>query len=266
VIGRCLRATPTLLKVGFARTIAYRAEMTIWILTAMMPLIMLALWNAVAKDSPIAGYNQTDLTRYFTATLIVRQMTGSWIVWMLNWEIRSGQLSPQLLRPVPLLWNDAIWTLSAIPLRVIVLTPLIGALVWWRPELVAFPGWPALGLFLVSVLCAWTIHYVFQCIIGMLSFWLDQTDGLFGVWFTLYSLLSGYVAPIEMFPVSLQHVIRYLPFRSMMATPVSILGGFVTPADALPDVAIQIAWVVVMLWIARFVWARGLARYGAFGA
>jgi ABC-2 type transport system permease protein len=266
VIGRMLRATPTLLRVGFARTIAYRAEMTIWILTAIMPLIMLALWNAVAKDSPIGGYNQVQLTRYFTATLIVRQMTGSWIVWMLNWEIRSGQLSPQLLRPVPLLYADAIWTLSALPLRVIVLTPLIAALVLWRPELVAFPGWPAIGLFAVSVFAAWTIHYVFQCIIGMLAFWLDQTDGLFGVWFTLYSLLSGYVAPIEMFPTAVQHLIRFLPFRSMMATPVSILGGFASPAEALPDVAIQLVWVAVMLVTARFVWARGLARYGAFGA
>jgi ABC-2 type transport system permease protein len=266
VIGAMMRATPTLLRVGFARTIAYRAEMTIWILTALMPLVMLALWNAVAKDSPVAGYNQVELTRYFTVALIVRQMTGSWIVWMLNWEIRSGQLSPQLLRPVPLLWNDAIWTLSAIPLRVIVLTPLVAALVWWRPDLVAFPGWPAVGLFFVSVFAAWMIHFVFQCIIGMLAFWLDQTDGLFGVWFTLYSLLSGYVAPLETFPVPVQHVIRFLPFRGMMATPVSILGGFVSPSDALPDVGIQIVWVAIMLALARLVWRRGLARYGAFGA
>ena len=62
------------------------------------------------------------------------------------------------------------------------------------------------------------------------------------------------------------HVIRFLPFRGMMATPVSILGGFVSPVDALPDVGIQLAWVALMLGIARFVWRRGLARYGAFGA
>ena len=60
MIGAMLRATPTLVRVGFARTIAYRAEMTIWILTALMPLVMLALWNAVAKDSPVAGYNQAQ--------------------------------------------------------------------------------------------------------------------------------------------------------------------------------------------------------------
>jgi ABC-2 type transport system permease protein len=114
------------------------------------------------------------------------------------------------------------------------------------------------GLFFVSVFAAWMIHFVFQCIIGMLAFWLDQTDGLFGVWFTLYSLLSGYVAPLETFPVPVQHVIRFLPFRGMMATPVSILGGFVSPADALPDVGIQLVWVATMLTIARFVWRRGL--------
>ena len=49
-----VRALPDLFRVGFAGIVAYRAEMTIWILTATLPLIMLALWNAVAAEGPVA--------------------------------------------------------------------------------------------------------------------------------------------------------------------------------------------------------------------
>ena len=39
---------PTLLRVGFAEAVAYRAEILVWMLTTTMPLIRLALWTAVA--------------------------------------------------------------------------------------------------------------------------------------------------------------------------------------------------------------------------
>src|SRR5262245_10480017 len=50
VLRRALLAYPTLLKVGFADAIAYRVEFLIWILTTNMPLVMLALWGAVARE------------------------------------------------------------------------------------------------------------------------------------------------------------------------------------------------------------------------
>ena len=48
-----LRASPTLLRVGFAEAIAYRAEMIVWVLATTMPLVMLALWTSVASDGPV---------------------------------------------------------------------------------------------------------------------------------------------------------------------------------------------------------------------
>ena len=38
-----LRAYPTLLRVGVAEVIAYRAEFIVWILTTNMPLVMMGL-------------------------------------------------------------------------------------------------------------------------------------------------------------------------------------------------------------------------------
>ena len=41
-------ALPTLLRVGLSEVVAYRAEFVVWILTTNMPLVMLAIWHAVA--------------------------------------------------------------------------------------------------------------------------------------------------------------------------------------------------------------------------
>lgn len=264
--GHAVRAMPELFRIAFADLVAYRAEMVIWILSATMPLIMLALWNTVVTDEPIAGFGPTEITRYFAATLVVRQLTGAWLLWHLNFMIRTGALSPRLLRPIhPLVWEGTAM-ISAMPLRLVVLAPMVLGLVVWRPELLTWPGLDALVLFAISVGLAWLLGFLVQALFGCLAFWTEQSQGVFGVWFSAWMLLSGYIAPLDMFPPTLRAILDWLPFRGMMAVPVELLGGFLSPEDALFDIAVQVGWVAV-LWVAVvFVWRRGIVRYGAYGA
>lgn len=260
------RATPAMFRIGLAELVAYRAEMVIWILTATMPLIMLALWNTVVADSPIAGYGPTEITRYFAATLVVRQLTSAWVLWHLNWLIRTGGLSARLLRPINPLVYEGVTMLAAMPMRLIVVAPMMAALVLWRPELLVWPGLDALALFVVSVLFAWLTTFLVQALFGMVAFWTDQSEGMFGVWFTVWMLLSGYIAPLAMFPEPMQAVLAWLPFRGMIAVPVELLGGFLAPRDALFDIGVQAMWLLLLSVAGAATWRRGIRRYGAFGA
>ncbi len=51
-----LRAVQTMIRIGFVEALAYRAEMLVWILATTMPLVMLALWHAVAREAPIGRF------------------------------------------------------------------------------------------------------------------------------------------------------------------------------------------------------------------
>ena len=125
-LRRLISAGPTLLRVGWAGIVAYRAEMVIWILTATLPLVMLALWNAAAANGPIGAYGQVEFARYFTINLIVRQLTGCWVMWELNYLIRTGGLSSWLLRPC---WLPAcsVLPVGCCCLRCAAMLPR-----WWR--------------------------------------------------------------------------------------------------------------------------------------
>ncbi len=260
-----LRAAPALLRLGFAGAVAYRAELVIWILSALLPLVMLALWNAVAAGGPVRGYESADLARYFTATLLVRQLTGAWVFWQLQHEIRTGALSARLLRPMhPLYWS-AMQMLAAIPLRLTVLAPVLLALVAWRPDLLAWPGFSAFSLFLVSIALAWLLAFLVQAALAITAFWTDQSDGLFNLWFAAWSVLSGYIAPMAFFPEAWRDALRWTPFRGMVAVPVELLGGFLKPKDALFDLSVQLFWVILLSGVVALSWRRGVARFGAFG-
>ena len=125
-----LRAYPTLLRVGLAEAVAYRAEFLVWMLTTTMPLVMLALMSAVAREGHVGRFDRHGFVAYYLATLIVRQMTGAWVVWEMNREIKEGTLALRLLRPIHPLVSYSADALAAMPMRALVALPIaVGVLV-----------------------------------------------------------------------------------------------------------------------------------------
>lgn len=261
-----LRALPTLARVSLAEHLASPFEIAIWILTSILPLFMLALWDAVVADGAIAGFGPAEMSRYFVATLIVRQLTGAWVVWELAFSIRTGTLSGQLLRPVHPLVTWAVWMVTALPFRAIVLAPLVVALGLWRPEAVTPPSLLAFALFAVSTTIAFWSNYLVQCWFGTLAFWFDKADGIFGVWFSVWMIASGYLVPTALLPPWAQTLCDWLPFRGMLAVPVELLAGFLSPERAALEIGRQLVWLAIFYAAVVVTWKRGLVRYGAFGA
>ena len=205
MIVRTLKAAPALLRAGLADVVAYRAELVIWILSATMPVIMMLVWDAVAAGGAIeaAGggtFDQATFARYFAASLLARQLTAAWVVWELNEEIRTGRLSPWLLKPVsPLAWY-ASENVAAMPFRAVVLVPILGVIVWWRPAAWAGVPWEALPWLALSLALGWGINFLVQVSFGSIAFLIDRSLGLWHIWFGLWSLLSGYLFPLALLP------------------------------------------------------------------
>ncbi len=261
-----LRATPTLMRVATAGMVAYRAELLIWFLTASLPVVMMLVWDRVAEEAPVGRFDQASMAFYFLAVLVVRQLGGSWVIWELNHAIRTGALSPALLRPINPLVVYGADSVAEKPMRVVLLVPLVLAVWAWRPEMTLPVGPGGLALAVVSLALGWLLNLLVQVAFGCLAFFFTQSLGLFGVWFGLWALLSGYLFPLELLPGGLRALVHWLPFRATLGVPVEILTGGLRGADAWAGVALQVAWVVVAWAVAAFAWRRGVRHHEAVGA
>jgi ABC-2 type transport system permease protein len=262
---RALRAMPTLLRVGFADAVAYRAELVVWFLSTNMALVMMALFTAVTRDAPLGRFGQKDFVAYYLATLIVRQLTGAWVVWEANMEIRQGTLAFRLLRPLHPLVHYAAENVAAIPLRVGISLPIAAVLAFTvGPEKLTHD--PVVWLVLpLSIFLAWLITFLAMSSIAALAFYVDSITSLAQVWFGLFTVLSGYMIPLEIFPRWAAAIAAWLPFRYMLAAPVEMMTGLGTRAHALTDLGIQAAYAAGLALVARVAWRAGLRRYSAFG-
>jgi len=262
---RALRALPGLLRVGFAGAVAYRAEFLVWVLAYTMPLIMLALWTAVAAEAPVGRFGEREFSAYFSATLLVRLSTGAWVIWDMNWEVRQGTLQRRLLWPIHALLTYLAENLAALPMRFVVAIPIfivatlvLGPSIWVRDPV-------QLAIIPLSLLGAFLLTFLPMAMIGTLSLWWESSMALYDLWLGLYTVFSGYVVPLELFPPGLGRIVGWLPFRQMLAFPVENALGMLTRAQALEQLAIQWSYVLAFASGAMLLWRAGIKRFAAYG-
>lgn len=264
MILRAIRAWPTLFKVSFAEAVAYRAEFIIWILTTTMPFIMMALMTSMAREAPVAGYGVEEFTAYYLATLLVRTLTGAWVVWEMTQEIRLGTFTLRLLRPIHPFITYASDNLAALPLRGIVVVPLVISMLLFAPKGISRdPSMWALAA--VAIAGAWLLNFMVGCAIACLAFRVESAVSVFEVWLGAWMLLSGYLIPLDLFPPAVVSATAWLPFRLMLDLPVQLLLGRISGAEVVSGFALQLAWIAALAALVTFLWRTGIRRFAAFG-
>ena len=271
--GRLGRAIPALLIIGYKDALAYRGEFLVWMLTMTMPLIMLALFRAVAADAAaqggtVGGFDGAAFTAYFLATLCVRQLASSWVVWEMNREIREGALAMRLLRPLHPLLGYLCDSIAAIPMRALISVPIALALLYAidgpaGAHLVRDPL--GLALFLVSLALAFLLAFALSALAGTLALYFESAIGIWHLYIGLYGLFSGYLMPLALFPSWLRRLAELTPFPYLQSLPVELLLGRIAPAAAARPMAFQLAWTSSALGILLILWRDAEKRFAAYG-
>ena len=263
---RVLRAYPTLLRAYWARALEYRGQSIIWILSSILPLIMMTVWLSIAGETgEIGSYDRVGFISYYLAVTVMRRMVGVWIIWDLDRDIRQGLLSPQLLRPIDPVHMHFSRILALRPLQFILVGPpviiaalLFGAQYDLRPLTILFV--------LLAIFGAMCIEFFMQMATGALAFWLTQAVAITEVWFYARALFSGWIIPIDLFPAPIANALQVLPFRYVLSFPIEILLGRLTLAEIGFGFAVQYGWLLLIFLLYRLLWTRGLREYGAVGA
>jgi ABC-2 type transport system permease protein len=125
--------------------------------------------------------------------------------------------------------------------------------------------WLQLLLVPITLLGAFLLTFLVMTCIGALSLYWESSIAVFDLWLGFYTVFSGYVMPLELFPADVRRVVDKLPFRQMLAFPVENMLGLVDRRGALYDLALQWSWVVFFLLASNLLWRGGMKRFGAYG-
>jgi ABC-2 type transport system permease protein len=256
------------MKTSFAGMLQYRVALVIWLISQVLdPLIYLIVWSTVSSASggEVGGYTQGDFAAYFLALMLVNNITYSWIMHEYEYRVREGLLSAALLRPVHPIHADIADNLSSkmISTPGMVLVAVALGFVF-RPTIHLVP-W-AVAAFVPAVALAFLLRFLMEWTLALAAFWTTRVSALNQTYYVALLFLSGQVAPLALFPAVVQAVGAALPFRWMIAFPVELLLGNLTPAQTLIGFAAQAGWIGVGLLLVRLAWRAGVRQYSAVGA
>ncbi len=251
---------------SLAVLLEYRVSMLIWMLSASFPLVMLAVWLSLAQDGPIGGFTAGDFVAYYLLSFFMRQMTAVWVAWELDYDIRHGDMNTKLLHPIQPIHEYISFNLADKIIRGIMFTPIVILVALVVPGVTLLATPLNILFFIIALVGAWAMRYFTQFSLGLLGFWFSQALVLTDVFWMLFLLFGGGIAPIELLPEPLRTMAYYLPFRFMMSFPIEILMGRVAVNDILLGFGVVAIWIALLFGIYRFMWARGIRQFGAFGA
>ena len=174
-------------------------------------------------------------------------MTGMWFIWEMDSEMRLGSLSFRLLKPMDPIVHYLAYACSSKPFRLLILVsgvPCRCFPCYSRIELGrGSPESSAIRDFSCGALM---ILFLMQYTIGLSGFWITRSLSVNDAWFFTYSLASGYLVPLDLFPPMVRDVLWFLPFRYTMSFPVELLMGRLACGTILQGIALQWIWVAAM--------------------
>ena len=257
------RVARALLVSQYALMLEYRAEIVLWALSGVLPLIMLGVWSGSGAGAG-AGLSPQQISRYFLSAFLVRQFTVVWLIHVFEEDALQGRLSPFLLQPLAPLWRYLAAHFSEQASRVPIVAVMLLALGLVAPGLLWLPSARSLLLGLVAIQAAFLLRFLLQVVVTTLCFWSERAAALDRLLLIPYLFLSGLVAPLETFPPAVRRLAMATPFPWMVDFPARLLAG--EEVNATLGFAAISAWCLLLLPIGRWLWLAGLRRYSAMGA
>lgn len=200
-----------------------------------------------ARPALLDGLTPTTIVTYTFATQAIAMVISAFGDYALAARVRSGDIATDLGRPVDFSFFRLAHDLgrSAFHLLARGLSVMgVGWLVFRFP----LPPWLAVAKFVPLVVLAAAIASRLWTMIGLASFWMRDGTGAVQLMVVLVAFGTGGHLPLQFYPTALKHLLRLLPFASMMQLPCGVLVG----VESFVKVgALQIAWLVVLEFLLR---------------
>ena len=260
------------INIGIQNTLVYRVNFLFRSTFALIPLLAtIYLWRAVfagKTDGPeVAGYTLAGMTSYYLLVTIVDMLTAvAEDDWQIAADIRDGNINHFLLKPIDYLaYRLCLFCANRLIYTAVAIVPVAIFILAQRQYLVLPPDWATFGWFLLSTCLTGLLQFLMSFSMALLAFWVLEISTFIFILFAFEYIAGGHLFPLDILPAWLAQVLACTPFPYQLFFPVSIYLGRTTGSAIWQGLLIQVGWVLAFYLIARWMWARGVRRYSAFG-
>jgi len=260
------------INIGFQNHLTYRFNFLARTLFGFIPLLAVVyLWRTIfagkVGDATISTFTLAEMTSYYLIVTIADALTAvNEDDWQIAADIKDGNISQFLLKPVDYLYFRFCLYLSGRLTYIAVAALPIGLLIFFLREYFVLPAdGLTFGLFLVSLVMTALLQFLLSYAMAMLAFWVLEVSTFIFILYAFEYIASGHMFPLDILPPVIKQALYFTPFPYQLYFPVGVYMGKITGTELVRGLAMQAGWVVVAYSLARFAWQRGVRKYSAVG-
>lgn len=271
-MGKILRTYLPFASNELKSQLAYRGAFWIWAFISMFgSFVSYFLWMAIYGSSEtgvIGNMTRNEMVIYIFMVYVTSSMVTIAISTWVGYDVVEGRVAMNLIKPIDYRASLVSRAMGNMIYRLLV----PGIFIWIGLEVykvfvlgMDLVSLPTLLLYLGSVLMSFLIYVLFDFCFGMVAFFTTYIFGLRMAKTALLSFLTGQLIPISLFPIAAQKVFDFLPFSSMVYTPVMIYLEKYTETELLVALGRQFIWVLILYWLGSVIWKQVVKRLVVLG-
>jgi len=260
------------LNVGLQNNLTYRFNFLARTLFGLIPLTaVLFLWRTIYEDkgadATVSSYTLAQMISYYLLVTVVDALTAvNEDDWQIAADIKDGNISQFLLKPVDYLWfRFSLFVSGRITYLAVACIPITLFILYLRQYFVFPADWTTFGLFSVSLVMTALLQFFLSYMMAMLAFWVLEVSTFIFILYAFEYIASGHLFPLDILPEALEQALYFTPFPYQLFVPVGIYMGKITGNQLVTSLIMQAGWVVLAYLLARFAWHRGIRKYSAVG-
>ena len=254
------------------RNLAYKGAFYLFIFISMFgSFIQYFLWMAIygsSDNATLGGLSRDEMIIYIFMVYVTSSLVMITISDWVSDDVVKGTVAMNLIKPIDYRMSLIARAFGQVIYRF--LSP--GVFIWIGLEIykVTVLHLPVTSicniiLFLISCIMSFFICVLFDFCFGMVAFFTTYIFGMLMAKEALLSFLTGQLIPLSFFPPLVQRIFDFLPFSSMIYTPVMIYLGKYSGSELGFVLLRQAVWVVLLYVLGNLIWKKVTKRLVVLG-
>ena len=254
----------TIIKTAWQRGLTYRFTIVAYRIGEIAELIILILmWTAIYDTQPIIkGFTLNEMITYILIGSLINIIIRNFLSDYVSREIKDGKLSLFLVKPMN--YFNYIFTMEigriSLPLIMSLVSQLI-VVAFFIDRIIFNFEILYLGVILVLIILAFVTELLISYLVGLIAFWTDDVDGLQITIHRIKKFFSGGYFPLSLLSTTLLNISLAFPFAYSFFVPTQIYLKKISLVDGLKGLLVQVAWIIILYFVIKIVWKRGLKKY-----
>lgn len=256
----------------FKRQMAYKGAFYLFIFISLFgSFISYYLWMAIYGNSgtnTLGGLTRNEMVVYVFMVYVTSSVVTISIADWVSEDVVKGTVAMHLIKPID--YRMSLIVRAAGNMMYRFLAPAV--FIWIGLEIykvkalgMSVTPWQNIICFVISCIMSFFIYVLFDFCFGMVAFFTTYIFGMLMAKEALLSFLTGQLIPLGFFPEAVQKLFEFLPFSSMIYTPVMIYLGKYTGSSLVFVLLRQAVWVLLLYLIGSVIWKQVTKRLVVLG-